>query len=795
MRARSRRRAKRVKRTTSPRTAPAPPGVGRQVARAARLATALEAAPAEAKRVPPTEELIPGRIRPETSVMSGPRKQRAPGPASPRLSYHKARSAWFQGRTSWPVREAPVSALIQERTRVVGSLPPAPGTAQWESIGPTNIGGRLTAIVCHPTNPERIWVGAAGGGVWFSANAGQSWQSQWHDQQVLNVGALAIDPKAPDVLFCGTGEANLSADSYPGVGIYQTQDAGKTWRLAAASARTGLPRRIAVIAIDPFDSQHILVGGVGFGEVGVANDLGGMYVSTDAGVTWRRETFITANNYWCHAIVFDPARRGTIYATFTSRGGRNGIYRSADGGQTWTQLRKGLPPGERFGRTSLALCAAAPAVLYAFATDEASEFSDRLLGVFRSRDGGDSWTSIARSHFRNEGQISYGNTIAVHPTEPNHVLCGGVDLHLTTNGGRTWTRVTKWDAARGRPNYAHADHHGLLMPVAAPGRVYDPNDGGLDVSQDGGRTWVNRSSGLAVTMYYDADVAQSDGRVFGGGAQDNGTLITTTGRIDDHFEILGGDGGWIVFDPQDAGHVLASYYNLNIFRFRGGKYKDVSPPAPDDEKNAVWMAFITPDPKTPSTLFTGSYRLWRTRDDGETWKAVSPALDGSPISAIEIARADTRRIYVATENGGIFRSLDGGDHWSANVASTTLPGHTVTRLATSPVDAGVVFATVANFGHGHVFRSRDGGIVWEDVDKGQLPDVPHHAVAIRPDAPTTIYVCNDVGVFVSLDGAMTWNNLTRNLPAVMVVDLVYHQGDRTLTAATYGRSLWRLALT
>ena len=687
----------------------------------ARLAEALDAAPDAAKRVPPTEELIPGRIRPESGVMAGPRKRRAPGPPAPRLSYHKARSRWFQERAAWPKREAAVQSLIRERARATSSLPAAPGTAQWESIGPTNVGGRLTAAACHPTNPERIWVGAAGGGVWFSANAGQSWQPQWHAQEVLNVGALAIDPRDPDVIYCGTGEANLSADSYPGVGIYQTRDAGKTWRLAAASARTGLPRRIAVIAIDPFDSKHLMVGGVGFGEVGVAHDLGGLYTSTDGGISWTRATFITARNYWCHAIVFDPRRRGVVYATFTSRGAGNGIYRSSDGGQTWTQLRKGLPTPDRFGRTSLALCPAVPSVLYAFAADEASEASDRLLGVFRSRDGGRSWTSIARTHFRNEGQISYGNTIAVHPTNPNHVLCGGVDLHLTTDGGRTWMRVTKWDADRGRSNYAHADHHGLLMPVAAPGRVYDPNDGGLDVSNDGGRTWVNRSSGLAVTMYYDADVAQSDGRAFGGGSQDNGTVITTSGRADDHAEILGGDGGWIAFDPGDASHVLASYYNLNIFRFRGGRTKDVSPPAPEDEKNAVWMAFITPDPAKATTLYTASYRVWRSRDDGASWTAISPALDGSPISAIEVARADPRRLYVATENGGIFRSTDRGATWSANVASTTLPGHTVTRLATSPVDARVLFATVANFGHSHVFRSRDGGTAWRTSTRGSCP--------------------------------------------------------------------------
>ena len=746
------------------------------------------------KPAPPPEELIPGRIRPTAGLAVGPPKTRRAGPPVPRLSYHKIRTAWFQSRTTWPVREAPVHALVRERSRVQRSLPPAPGTGQWESVGPTNVGGRLTTLVCHPTNPERIWAGAAGGGVWFSPDAGQTWQAQWHGQDVLNVGSLAIDPKNPDVIYCGTGEANLSADSYPGVGIYQTSDAGRTWRLAASTAVAGLPRRVGVIAIDPFDSRHLLIGGIGYAEVGVANDLGGLYESADGGITWRRHTFVTRNNYWCHDIIFDPMHRGTILATFTARGTASGIYRSTDGAVTWTQLARGLPPSERFGRTSLAISRSNPAVVYAFAGDEASRSADMLLGVFRSRDGGSSWTNVAGTHFRNEGQIAYGNTIVVHPTNPNHVLCGGVDLHLTTNGGRTWKQVTRWDADRGRSNYAHADHHWLVMPAAAPGRVYDPNDGGLDISNDGGRTWINRSSGLAVTMYYDADAAQSDGRIFGGGTQDNGTVITTTGRSDDHFEILGGDGGWITFDPTDADHVFASYYNLNIFRFNDGTNEDVSPPAPETEKDSVWMAYIALDPRAPTTVFTGSFRVWRSRNDGDTWKAVSPALDGSPISAIDIAPIGPRRVLVGTENGGIFRSLDGGDTWSANVASAALPGHTITRLTTSPGDPDVVFATVANFGHGHVFRSRDGGLTWEDVDKGQLPDVPHHSLAIPADAPETVYVCSDVGVFVSSDGGATWMDMTRNLPSVMVVDLVYHRRDRTLTAATYGRSLWRVSV-
>jgi photosystem II stability/assembly factor-like uncharacterized protein len=330
------------------------------------------------------------------------------------------------------------------------------------------------------------------------------------------------------------------------------------------------------------------------------------------------------------------------------------------------------------------------------------------------------------------------------------------------------------------------------MPPAAPGRVYDTNDGGIDVSENGGRTWSNRSKGLAVTMYYDMDVAQSDGRHFGGGAQDNGTLVTTKGRRGDHFEMLGGDGGWMVYDPAEATHLYASYYNMGIQRWRNGRSRDVSPPAPKHEAESVWMVYITMDPEDPKTVFTGSTRVWRTKNDGKKWRAVSPVLDGSSITAIEIAAADSKRIYVGTENGGFFRSLDGGKTWGANLASATLPGHSITRIDSSAKrGAEFLFVTIANFGHSHVFCSRDGGKSWEDVDRGQLPDVPHHAVVIRPDDPKTVYVANDAGVFVSHDSGSTWMNMTRNLPNVMVVDLVLHEKNRTLSAATYGRSLWR----
>jgi photosystem II stability/assembly factor-like uncharacterized protein len=707
------------------------------------------------------------------------------GPRPPRFTTHKVRAAWFQARAAYPVREANVEKMISERLRV---RPLAATLAvNWAPAGPTNIGGRCTALAVHPANPDVLYIGSAGGGVWRSDDAGQTWTSQWHDQPVLNVGSLAIDPRSPDTVYCGTGEANGSADSYAGVGIFRTQDGGQTWTMLASSSSGGIPRRIGVIAVDPFDSTHLILGGVTHD----AGDASAMFTSTDSGKTWVRQDFVAPSNYWCNSVVFHPAKQGLIFATVDENGAKNGIWRSGDGGKTWQQLTKGLPSTSLMARTSLALAPSKSDTMYAIASNSA----DGLLGVFKSTNQGSTWKSIGGSQFASESQMTYGNCIVVHPTNPNRVLCGGVDLHLTTDGGNTWTRATQWDADRGKPQYAHADHHALAMPASKPGRVYDANDGGMDMSDDGGSNWTNRSNGLAATMFYDIDVAQSDGRQYGGGAQDNGSIMTSDGMPDDFGEVLGGDGGWMIFDPRDAAHFYGSYYNFHIFRWKAGTAKEVTPKGVTvSEHSSVWMVYIVMDPNDSNTVYTASTRVWKTSDDGVTWSAVSATLDGTVITAMEVAAANSKYVYVGTEKGGFFLSKDGGSTWSGDLSSASLPGNIITRIETHPKNAKTVFVTVGGTGHRHVFRSDDAGTTWRDTDGGQLPDSPHNAIVCRPDQPNTIFVASDAGVFRSDDSGVTWLNISGNLPNTMFVDLVYQQKDQTLTVATYGRSMYRVAL-
>jgi photosystem II stability/assembly factor-like uncharacterized protein len=731
-----------------------------------------------------------------------PRKKRPSGAPAPRTTTHKKRAAWFQARAAWPYREPTDRALVNERSRAAAALTPEPITAQWELVGPTNVGGRMTCVCCAAKRPATLWAGAAGGGVWKSDDGGQHWRGLWHSEPTLNIGSLAVDPTNPSIVYAGTGEANLSADSYPGVGIFRSIDGGDSWHILAPADVAKIPTRIGCLVIDPFDPTHIFLGGV----THTTGGIDGMFVSRDSGLSWGRQTFPGSGPYRCHAIVFHPVIPGTLFATISARGNTSGIWKSINGGLSWTHLRNGLPSSERIGRTSLAIAPSNPSVVYALSSDQ----KDSVLGVFRSDNGGNTWSNVAGTHFAKEGQMSYGNTIAVHPTNPNHVLCGGVDLRLTRDGGKHWVRATRWDSARGDPSYAHADHHCLLMPADQPGLVYDMNDGGMDVSLDGGRSWANRSNGLAVGMFYDVDVSQSDGRMFGGGMQDNGTNVTLVGKIttdpseggkmitlsgkpDEFVEVSGGDGGWMIIDPRNSQHFYTTVYNMGVSRFRTSDgWTDVSPPAAEDETDAVWMAFLEFDPNDSRTVFCGGLRVWRTRDDGANWQDVSPVLDGSPISAVEIAQANSKIVFVGTEKGGIYRSTDGGNTWSEDLASPVLPGFTITRILTGPANAQSVYVTVANFHASHVFRSKDSGTTWEDIDRGQLPDVPHHAVAIPRARPATVYVCSDAGVYVSTDSGDNWRTLTRNLPTVPIVDLVYHEIDGTLTAASYGRSVWRL---
>ena len=313
-----------------------------------------------------------------TSIFrAGRRKASQAGYPAPRTTTHKKRATWFQARAAWPHREPSARALLGERSRVAASLAPLAGTAQWELVGPTNVGGRMTSVCCPSKKPNTIWAGAAGGGVWKSDDGGQHWRGLWHSQPTLNIGSASgrSDQSVHRVLW--NREANLSADSIRASAFFNPLTAAKAGTFLRRRTRPEYRARIGCLVVDPFDATHICLGGV----THTTDGSDGMFVSRDSGVSWGRLTFPGSGSYRCHAIVFHPTVRDTLFATISARGTQSGIWKSTDGGASWTHLKNGLPSTEKIGRTSLAIAPSQPSVIYALSSTQ----KDAVLGVFSIR--------------------------------------------------------------------------------------------------------------------------------------------------------------------------------------------------------------------------------------------------------------------------------------------------------------------------------------------------------------------------------------------------------------------------
>ena len=780
-----------------------------------------------------------------------PARRRSDAPA-PDAGTHKERSVWFRERAAFPFREADPDPLVQYRIdRNARGASPHP----WQPLGPDNFGGRFTSLAVHPLLPDRIFAGAAGGGVWRTIDGGDHWQPLWSHQETLSVGSLAIDPRDPDRIFCGTGEANLSSDSYPGAGFYLSENGGDSWKLLVGTSGNELfPRRIGSLAVktafNPRTDTPDTVAVVYVGSVTHSQDdfsgLVAVRLLPDSALSVEFQTgFISGQNYWVHSVLAHPSP--CLFAAVQAHGGLNGIWRSDELHGNFRQLHRGLPQANRIGRVSLAFAPSHPRVIYALAEN----LRGRVLGVFRSSDLGESWRCASEIHFRGEAQASYNNCIAVDPHDHNTVYCGLMDMHRSRDGGRSWKRISDHRLKAGDPRYIHSDCHAIAIP--RPGRVLVACDGGIYRSDDGGDTWRDLNQGLQTTMFYDIDAAPSDAVVYGGGTQDNGVLVHT-GEVPGHSyqQVQFGDGGWTLFDPDDAFHLWTSVQHMKLYRTGRGRWFGATPEhLTRAEKKAVWQAFLAMESgrggHRPRTVFAGSTRMWRTRTDGRTWRAVSRTFDGSVISAIEVASADARFVYAGTTKGGIFRSMDGGDTWSEDLSGPELPGRIVTRIEAHPRNPRLVALTVgltprdrrvivrvrpgfgelgaANSRFTHVFFSRDAGETWaagDSVDKDRrcLPDVPLNSIAFETRPPFRIFLAGDAGVFQgTLPAAalpppapnpddvsgpalvaehvehIEWTDISGTLPNAPVTDLVYHSRTAALFASTFGCGIWQLRIT
>jgi photosystem II stability/assembly factor-like uncharacterized protein len=710
------------------------------------------------------------------------------------MSTHKLRADWFQSRTSFPSRE---------RARVDLGRPDAATGPKWTELGPFNIGGRLTSLVVHPHDPKRVCVGSAGGGVWQTRDLGKTWKSAWDDHlPTLNIGSLALDPRNPDVIYAGTGEANLSGDNYPGTGLYRNKGPG--WELAgdvadreittpdfggALLSLLGIPRRIGTIAIDPFTPGHMLVGGVTHsGEIssgmfeshgGGINDWIPALDSNNSDVTFINALnktggiFISSLSYFCHCIQFHPAQPGVVFATVEARGVKSGIWISRDAGKSWKQALKGLPSPDQFGRISLALDPHSKTV-YTLASQPGKK---SFLGVFRSHNLGESWLACSTrastgdghiSLIDKEGQVSYNNCIAVKPGHPDTVIFGAVDMYRSKDRGSTWTRISD-GSITGEP---HSDHHALAIVGDV---VYSANDGGFAVSLDGGDVWETRNNGLAAGMVYSMDVSPANSSFIGIGTQDNGVwlqgipkpvLKKTADPPDTSFRrIVSGDGGWVCYDPLDEKKIYASVQRMDIWTNRRDGFESLPLKGIDDaEKKRVWQTVIVmdPTPRKPKrgkkrTVYACSDRVWKTVNDGVNWTPLSEPLDGSIISALAIPVSSPKTMYVGTTDGGFFRSQDGGVSWTRNLAGPLSPGRVITRIDATREDPKHVYYTI--------------GLTAEEVANDTPFDL--RPTRVRQGGGFQRFTGGQQGIVIefahlysSVDGGNSWNNEDDLLPNV-----------------------------
>ncbi len=665
--------------------------------------------------------------------------------------------------------------------------------AAWTERGPSNIGARVTDMAIHPTDPNIVYAAMASGGVWKSTDAGATWDPIFDDQPLQSIGAIALDPGDPNTIYVGTGEANSSSYSWSGMGVFRSTDAGATWEHLGLDET----RYIGRVLVDPHDGDRIWVAAAGvlFGT----SPERGVYRTEDGGATWE-QVLAVSDSTAAIDLAYDPARPDTLYAAMWERvrrlnsrksgGWTSGIHKSTDGGDTWTELTNGLPSGSDVGRIGVSVCASSPNVVYAMYCDHPGYF----MGVYKSTDYGASWTQT------NDGALSnltssfgwYFGQIRVDPNDPNRVFALGVPFYRSTNGGLSWSEV-------GPSN--HVDHHAMVFDPSNPTHIYEGNDGGIYFSDDSGSSWTKLYD-QPTNQFYAIEIDfQNPSRLYGG-TQDNGTLRTPTGGVDDWERIFGGDGFYTIVDPTDPDIIYAEYQYGNLYKSYDFGYNWYWAMSGVGDERANWSMPVVMDPSDNETLYLGTYRVYRSTDGASSWSVISPDLtDGSPgssygtVTTIAVAASDPDIVWAGTDDSHVWVATDGGGTW--NDVSGSLPDRWVTRVAVHPTDPAVAYVTFSGMRWdeqiARVHRTDDGGATWTSIDDG-LPNAPVNVVAIDPDMPAFLYVGTDLGCYVSRDEGQSWDILGSGLPPVPVYDIKIHQPTRTLVAGTHGRSMHSIDL-
>ena len=689
---------------------------------------------------------------------------------------------------------------------------------EYRALGPAR-GGRVDRVAGVPGDPRTYYAATAASGVWKSVDGGTTWKPIFDHERVATAGSIAVAPSDPNVVYVGTGEANIRGDVQEGDGIYKSTDAGRTW--THVWTERGQIGTVIVHPSNP-DIAFAAVLGRAFGP----NPERGVYRTLDGGRTWR-QVLKKDRDTGASDVAFDPSNPRVVFAGFwqarrmpwdlVSGGPGSGLYVSRDMGDTWTELRgKGLPDGI-WGKVGVAVAPSDGNRVYALIEAEHG-------GLFRSDDGGGTWERVSGHHALRQ-RAWYYTTITVDPTRADVAWFPQVSLLKTIDGGKTVV------ATKG-PH--HGDYHDMWIDPKDTRRMIVGNDGGIDITVDGGATWFTPL--LPLGQFYHVAV---DTRVpfhLSGAQQDVGTAAAPSNSLNragllpsDWYDVGGGEAGYTAFSPADPNIVYAGEYlgYISAFDSRTRQARNISawPENPsghggvDMRYRFQWTAPIALSPHDPHVLYHGANVLFRTADNGATWTIISPDLTrndrskegwaGGPITGdytgvetyctiFAVAESPKQKdlIWAGSDDGLVHVTRDGGKTWKDVTAA--MPGMpewgTVSVIEPSPFDAGTAYVVVdahrLDDMRPYLYETTDFGRTWKRLDAALPQDVFLHAVREDPARKGLLYLGTERGVMMSHDDGATWQPLQLNLPTVAVHDLVV-KGD-SLVLATHGRSFWIL---
>ncbi|OLD15313.1 MAG: glycoside hydrolase [Acidobacteriales bacterium 13_1_40CM_3_55_5] len=681
----------------------------------------------------------------------------------------------------------------------------------WRLIGPFR-GGRGVAISGVPGQPNVFYMAPNNGGVWKTTDYGRTWNPVFDDQPTGSVGALAIAPSNPEIIYVGSGEGLRRPDLSTGDGIYKSSDGGRSWQ--HLGLRDG--QQIAAIVVDPHDPNRVLVAVLGhpYGP----NAERGVFRSTDGGLTWQKVLYKDENT-GAIDLAFDPSNSQIIYADmwasrrppWTTGGGYNGpgsgLYKSTDGGTTWRQLAKGLPTwAEGLGRIGLGIAPNDSSRIYALVD------SPKLGGLYRSDDAGETWQRI-NSDDRLWGRGDDFACVRVDPKNKDTIYIANISTYRSTDGGHNFTAI------KGAPG--GDDYHAVWINPGNPQIIALAVDQGVTISVNGGQTWSSWYNQPTAQFYHVITDNQFPYWVYGG-QQESGSVGTASrsdfGEITfrDWYPVGVEEYGYVAPDPLDPNLIYGG--KATKFNRLTGQTQDISPVIlRTGQYRFNRTAPLMFSPVDPHILYLASNVLFKTTDGGNSWQIISPDLTrqdpGVPpnlgvfvesdsakgkhrgvIYSLAPSPKDVNLMWAGTDDGLIHVTRDGGTNW-ANVTPPELtPWSKIAQMDASHFDIATVYAAVNRFRldnlHPYIYRTHDSGKTWQKIVNGIPDNEPANTVREDPERKGLLFAGTERTVYVSFDDGDHWQSLRLNLPATSIRDLVVHQDD--IVVGTHGRSFWIL---